>query len=170
MPWYIPPRIRAADDRTTSAAKITLRQSIYPLALVTILFFLWGFAYGLLDVLNKHFQEALDITRAKSSGLQAAYFGAYPVASLTYAGWVLRKFGYRATFMLGLVLYGVGALLFWPSGHYRSFGGFCGATFIIGSGLGTLETAANPYLAVCGPPKVHAFTSSPLIRAHSLNL
>jgi FHS family L-fucose permease-like MFS transporter len=116
-------------------------------------FFLWGFAYGLLDVLNKHFQEALDITRAKSSGLQAAYFGAYPVASLTYAGWVLRKFGYRATFMLGLVLYGVGALLFWPSGHYRSFGGFCGATFIIGSGLGTLETAANPYLAVCGPPK-----------------
>lgn len=153
MVSFRPPPLRAADNRTTPAAKITLRQSLYPLALVTILFFLWGFAYGLLDVLNKHFQNALDITRARSSGLQAAYFGAYPVASLTYAGWVLRRFGYRATFMLGLVLYGVGALLFWPSGHYRSFGGFCAATFIIGNGLGTLETAANPYLAVCGPPK-----------------
>ncbi|TFK99837.1 major facilitator superfamily domain-containing protein [Pterulicium gracile] len=145
---FRPPPLRAADDRTTSAAKITLRQSIYPLALVTILF-----AYGLLDVLNKHFQNTLNITRSRSAGLQAAYFGAYPVASLTYAGWVLRKFGYRATFIMGLVMYGVGALLFWPSAHYRSFGGFCGATFVIGSGLGTLETAANPYLAVCGPPK-----------------
>jgi len=59
----------------------------------------------------------------------------------------MRKAGYKATFMLGLVLYGVGALLFWPAAIKRSFGGFCGATFIIGSGLGSLETAANPYLA-----------------------
>ena len=55
--------------------------------------------------------------------------------------------------MTGLSLYGIGALLFWPSAKYRSFGGFCGATFVIGSGLGTLESASNPYLAVCGPPK-----------------
>ncbi|KAI5776321.1 major facilitator superfamily domain-containing protein [Geopyxis carbonaria] len=151
-------RLRARDDQVTNASELTLRQSLVPLALVTILFFLWGFAYGLLDVLNKHFQDALHITRAESSGLQASYFGAYPIASLTFAGWVLRKFGYKATFMLGLTLYGVGALLFWPAGTKRSFGvcslrGFCGATFIIGSGLGTLESAANPYLAVCGPPK-----------------
>ncbi|KAH8833336.1 major facilitator superfamily domain-containing protein [Flagelloscypha sp. PMI_526] len=154
MGWKLKPDpLRAADDKTTKAANITLKQSLYPLMLVTILFWLWGFAYGLLDVLNKHFQNALDITRARSSGLQAAYFGAYPFASLTFAGWVLRHFGYRATFMLGLILYGVGALMFWPSAVYRSFGGFCGATFIIGSGLGTLETACNPYLSVLGPPK-----------------
>ncbi|KAL7271858.1 hypothetical protein RUND412_005361 [Rhizina undulata] len=55
--------------------------------------------------------------------------------------------------MLGLILYGIGSLLFWPAGVNRSFGGFCGATFVIGSGLGTLESAANPYLAVCGPPR-----------------
>ncbi|KAK9458376.1 MFS general substrate transporter [Dipodascopsis uninucleata] len=150
MKW---PTLRARDDRITSGATLTIRQSLLPICLVTMLFFLWGFAYGLLDVLNKHFQTSLNITRARSSGLQAAYFGAYPVASLTFAGWTLRKVGYRATFILGLTLYGIGALLFMPAAIKRSFGGFCGATFVIGSGLGTLESAANPYLAVCGPPR-----------------
>lgn len=89
----------------------------------------------------------MGITRTRSSGLQAAYFGAYPLASLGYANWVLRNYGYRATFILGLVLYGIGALMMWPAALHKSFGGFCGATFIIGSGLGSLETAANPYMA-----------------------
>ncbi|KAF7365981.1 L-fucose-proton symporter [Mycena venus] len=140
-------------DRITNASQLTLRETIWPLFLVTILYFLWGFAYGLLDTLNKHFQLTLGITRTRSSGLQAAYFGAYPLASLGYGNWVLRHYGYRAVFILGLVLEGVGALLMWPAGLKRSFGGFCGATFIIGSGLGCLETAANPYMAVTGPPR-----------------
>ncbi|KAH7407962.1 major facilitator superfamily domain-containing protein [Cadophora sp. MPI-SDFR-AT-0126] len=144
---------RVRDDAITKGANLTLRESLLPLSLVTILFFLWGFAYGLLDVLNKHFQVTLNVTRAQSSGLQAAYFGAYPVASMTFAQYTMRKAGYKATFMLGLTLYGIGALLFWPAAIKRSFGGFCGATFVIGSGLGSLETAANPYLAICGPPK-----------------
>lgn len=103
--------------------------------------------------MNKHFQNTLHITRTRSSGLQAAYFGAYPVASLGFANWILRHYGYKATFMTGLVLYGIGALCMWPAGLKQSFGGFCGATFVIGSGLGSLETAANPYMAVCGPPR-----------------
>jgi MFS transporter, FHS family, L-fucose permease len=120
--------------------------------------------------LNKHFQETLGITRARSSGLQAAYFGAYPFASLGHANWLLRHWGYKAVFIWGLFLYGAGALLAWPCLVYRSFGGFCAATFVIGNGLGSLETAANPYrtsipttfscvalltrpVAVCGPPK-----------------
>ncbi|KAJ7339955.1 major facilitator superfamily domain-containing protein [Mycena albidolilacea] len=140
-------------DRITNASQLTLRETIWPLFLVTILYFLWGFAYGLLDTLNKHFQVTLGITRTRSSGLQAAYFGAYPLASLGYGNWVLRNYGYRAVFILGLLLEGIGALLMWPAGLKRSFGGFCGATFIIGSGLGCLETAANPYMAVTGPPK-----------------
>ncbi|KAG2418487.1 hypothetical protein HFD88_001588 [Aspergillus terreus] len=141
------------NSKTTSAANLTLRQSLWPLCLVTILFFLWGFAYGLLDTLNKHFQNTLHIDRTRSSGLQAAYFGAYPLASLGYANYMLRHFGYKSVFIFGLVLYGIGALCMWPAGLNRSFGGFCAATFVIGSGLGSLETAANPYLAVCGPPK-----------------
>lgn len=64
-----------SDHKTTRAAELTLRESIYPICLVTILFFLWGFSYGLLDTLNKHFQNILHINRARSSGLQAAYFG-----------------------------------------------------------------------------------------------
>jgi FHS family L-fucose permease-like MFS transporter len=99
------------------------------------------------DSLNKHFQNTLGITKKTSSGLQAAYFGAYLPASCGYANWLLRNHGYKATFMLGLTLYGIGALMMWPAGIHRSFGGFCGATFIIGSGLGTLETAANPFMA-----------------------
>ncbi|KAJ7768152.1 major facilitator superfamily domain-containing protein [Mycena maculata] len=140
-------------NRITNASQLTLRETLWPLFLVTILYFLWGFAYGLLDTLNKHFQNTLGITRTRSSGLQAAYFGAYPLASLGYGNWVLRNYGYRAVFILGLVLEGIGALLMWPAGLKRSFGGFCGATFIIGSGLGCLETAANPYMAVTGPPR-----------------
>jgi FHS family L-fucose permease-like MFS transporter len=137
----------------TNAAELTLRQSIYPLCLVTILFFLWGFSYGLLDTLNKHFQNTLGITKARSSGLQAAYFGAYPLASLGHANWILRHYGYKPVFIWGLCLYGVGALVAWPCILNRSFGGFCAAIFIIGNGLGSLETAANPYITVCGPPR-----------------
>ncbi|OAL47363.1 l-fucose permease [Pyrenochaeta sp. DS3sAY3a] len=145
--------IKNSNQAVTTAAQLTLRQSLWPLIIVTILFFLWGFAYGLLDTLNKHFQVTLGITRARSAGLQAAYFGAYPLASLGYANYILRHAGYKAVFMFGLVLYGIGALLMWPAGVYQSFGGFCGATFVIGSGLGSLETSANPYIIACGPPR-----------------
>ncbi|KAH8760144.1 major facilitator superfamily domain-containing protein [Hyaloscypha finlandica] len=145
--------LKVSDNERTTAAELTLRQSIYPLCLVTILFFLWGFSYGLLDTLNKHFQNTLHINRARSSGLQAAYFGAYPLASLGHANWILRHYGYRAVFIWGLCLYGIGALVAWPCLLHRSFGGFCAAIFIIGNGLGSLETAANPYITVCGPPR-----------------
>ncbi|KAJ5083795.1 hypothetical protein N7456_013222 [Penicillium angulare] len=155
-------RLRVNNNSTTSAVTLTIRQSLWPLSL--------GFAAGLLDTLNKHFQNTLHINRGRSSALQAAYYGtitrhnepshlplenhsAYPLASLGYANWILRRFGYKAVFIFGLSLYGVGALCMWPAGLYQSFGGFCGATFVIGSGLGSLETAANPYLTVCGPPR-----------------
>ncbi|KAK4507212.1 hypothetical protein PRZ48_000947 [Zasmidium cellare] len=145
--------LKTGNTTRTQASQLTLRQSIYPLFLVTILFFLWGFSYGLLDTLNKHFQNTLGITRARSSGLQAAYFGAYPLASLGHANWLLRHYGFKIVFIWGLVLYGVGALVAWPCLVYRSFGGFCAAIFIIGNGLGSLETAANPYITICGPPR-----------------
>ncbi|KAL8939568.1 MAG: hypothetical protein Q9211_002680 [Gyalolechia sp. 1 TL-2023] len=138
----------------TGASALTVRQSILPITLVTILFFLWGFAYGLLDVLNAKFQNSLNIRAAKAGGLQGAYFGAYLVGPPTWAGWVVRKFGYRWTFIIGLTVYGIGALMFWPSAVYRSFGGFCGSLFIVGSGLSTLETSANPFIATCGPPRL----------------
>jgi FHS family L-fucose permease-like MFS transporter len=113
-------RVKIDDHAVTGAGEITLRQSILPVSLVTVLFFMWGFAYGLLDVLNAHFQTALDISQGQSGGLQAAYFGAYFIGPLTYSGWIVRKFGYRWAFIFGLCVYGVGALMFWPSGVKRS--------------------------------------------------
>ncbi|ROW17182.1 hypothetical protein VPNG_01419 [Cytospora leucostoma] len=145
--------LRTSDKKRTKAAELTLKESLYPICLVTVLFFLWGFSYGLLDTLNKHFQNTLGISKARSSGLQAAYFGAYPLASLGHAAWILRHYSYRAVFIWGLCLYGIGALLCIPAIIHRSFAGFCVCIFIIGNGLGSLETAANPYITVCGPPK-----------------
>ena len=71
--------LRTSDKKRTKAAELTLKESLYPICLVTILFFLWGFSYGLLDTLNKHFQDTLDISKARSSGLQVAYFGCVPL-------------------------------------------------------------------------------------------
>lgn len=115
---------------------------------------MWGFAYGLLDTLNATFETALGVSSAQAGGLQASYFGAYFIAPVTFAGWIVRRFGFRWAFITGLLLYGVGALMFWPSAVYGSFGGFCGSLFIVGCGLSTLETSANPYIAVCGPPRL----------------
>ena len=71
---------------------------------------------------------------------------AYPLASLGHAAWILRHFSYRAVFIWGLCLYGIGALICIPCVINRSFAGFCVGIFVIGNGLGSLETAANPYI------------------------
>lgn len=118
--------------------------------LVTCLFFLWGFSYGLLDVLNKHFQETLDITRARSALLQAAYFGAYFVMALPAAA-LMERHGYKTGILLGLGLFASGALLFIPATRAGVFEYFLFALFVIASGLACLETAANPYATVLGP-------------------
>src|SRR5258705_10675482 len=127
-----------------------------PIILVTSLFFLWGLAYGLLDVLNKHFQETLNITKQRSTLLQAAYFGAYFLIALP-AGLFMSKAGYRKGIILGLLLYATGALLFYPSAQNASFPFFLLAVFILASGLTFLETAANPYITVLGPPETSEF-------------
>ncbi len=120
--------------------------------LVTSLFFLWGFSYGLLDVLNKHFQETLDITRARSTLLQAAYFGAYFVMALP-AAMLMQARGYKTGILLGLGLFAAGALLFVPATSAGTFEFFLLALFVIACGLACLETAANPYVTVLGAPE-----------------
>ena len=119
--------------------------------LVTTLFFMWGLSYGLVDVLNKHFQETLHVTKAQSGLIQAAYFGAYFVIALP-AGIFMEKKGYKAGIILGLALYAVGALLFVPAANANSFQFFLIALFVLALGLGCLETAANPYSAALGDP------------------
>ncbi len=134
----------------------TVANYTFPLILVTSLFLLWGMAYGLLDVLNKHFQEALNITTARSTLLQAAYFGAYFLVALP-AGIFMNKFGYKKGIILGLLLYAFGAFLFYPAAQQSSFNFFLIALFILASGLACLETAANPYVTVLGKPETSEF-------------
>jgi FHS family L-fucose permease-like MFS transporter len=129
---------------------------LLPLALVTSLFFLWGMAYGLLDVLNKHFQETLNVTKSRSALLQAAYFGAYFLVALP-AGLFMNKYGYKKGILLGLLLYSFGAFLFFPAAEQGSFNLFLIALFVLASGLTCLETAANPYVTVLGEPDTAAF-------------
>ena len=124
--------------------------------LVTSLFFLWGVAYGLLDVLNKHFQETLHINKARSTYIQMAYFGAYFTIAFP-AGLFMNRFGYRKGIIAGLLLYAVGAFLFYPSAQMASFQFFLCSLFILASGLTFLETAANPYITILGDPETSAF-------------
>ena len=125
---------------------------LIPFILVTSLFFLWGFAYGLLDVLNKHFQETMNVTKARSTLLQTVYFGAYFVMALP-AGLFMNKYGYKKGIIAGLLFYAIGAFLFYPAAKNSDFNFFLFALFIIASGLACLETAANPYVTVLGNPK-----------------
>ncbi|KAF5872337.1 putative mfs general substrate transporter protein [Botrytis fragariae] len=132
---------------------------IFPLSLVISLFFLWGFSYGLLDVLNKHFQTVLDITKLQSTGLQVVYFGGGYLLFSPIAAEVMKRKGYKITILMGLSLYSLGAIMFWPTAHFStyqnriaSFGGFCACTLVIACGLATLETAANSYAVVIGDP------------------
>jgi MFS transporter, FHS family, L-fucose permease len=134
----------------------TTRPLLLPLILITSLFFLWGMAYGLLDVLNKHFQEVLHIGKRESTLLQAAYFGAYFLMALP-AGWLMRKVGYKKGILTGLLLYALGACLFYPAAGALSFPFFLLALFILASGLTFLETAANPFITVLGDPSTSAF-------------
>lgn len=119
--------------------------------LITTLFFMWGVSYGLLDVLNKHFQETLNVTKAQSGLLQAAYFGAYFIVALP-AGYFMQRHGYKAGILAGLSLYAIGALLFVPAAMVNNFSVFLFALFVLACGLGCLETAANPYATVLGDP------------------
>lgn len=123
---------------------------LWPFVLVTSLFFLWGLAHSILDVLNKHFQETMDgVGKTESALVQAVMYGGYFVMALP-AGQIIKRFGYRAGVITGLLLYGIGALLFIPGGQLLSFPFFLFSLFVIGCGLTCLETSANPYVTVLG--------------------
>lgn len=141
------------DNQAKSMVKLTNKESYVPLALVTILFFLWGFAYGLLQVLNEQFQTIVKTSPGQAVGLHSAYYAAYFFAPLTFGGYIFKRWGFKATFIVGLCVYGVGTLVFWPSAVLASFPAFLVSNFIIGLGVATLETAGNPFISLCGPPE-----------------
>lgn len=132
-----------------------MRKYTLSLALIISLFFLWGVAHSILDVLNKHFQEVLVISKARSGLVQAVVYGGYFLMALP-AGLFMNRFGYQKGIVLGLLLYAAGALLFIPADAMMTFWFFLLALFIIGSGLTFLETAANPYVTELGDKETAA--------------
>ena len=137
---------------TKGRAALTNRSYLLPFILVTSLFFLWGFARAILDVLNKHFQNALDISITQSSLIQVTTYLGYFIMAIP-AGWFINRRGYRLGVVFGLLLFGIGALLFIPGAEAGTFYAYLGALFIIGCGLVFLETSANPYVTELGDPR-----------------
>lgn len=130
--------------------KLTSKQYIIPYILITSLFFLWGFARAILDVLNQHFREVMHISIAQSATIQVTTYLAYFLTAIP-AGLFISRYGYRYGVVCGLVLYAVGALLFVPGAAIGTLPAFLVCLFIIGMGLTFLETSANPYATELGP-------------------
>ena len=133
----------------------TGKNYLFPFILITSLFFLWGMAHSLLDILNKHFQDALDLSKAQSGLVQASAYGAYFLMAIP-AGFVARKFGYKKGVLLGLLLFAIGCFWFVPAVGINKFWAFLLGLLVIFSGLTFLETVANPYTTVLGDPKYAA--------------
>lgn len=133
--------------------------------LVVSLFFIWAIANNFNDILIRQFQKALALDRAEAGLIQFVYYIGYFTMALP-AGLVMRRFGYRAGIIAGLLLYAAGALLFWPAAEVRLYLPFLAALYIIACGAAFLETAANPYIVAFGDPRR---ASQRLNFAHAFN-
>lgn len=136
--------------KNESSARLVSPGFLVPFILITSLFFLWGVAHGMLDTLNKHFQEMLHLSKAQSGMIQFSVYTAYFLMALP-AGYFMKKFGYRKGIIMGLMLFAGGAFLIAGTTSFESFWIFLICLFIMGCGLATLETAANPYTTKLGP-------------------
>lgn len=124
---------------------------LFAFLMVASLFFIWGFCHAMLDVLNKHFQNILHVSKAQSGLVQTSVFGAYLLMGLP-AALMIRRIGYQRGILVGLVILAVGAFLFIPAGLvFQTFWSFCLSLFVLSTGLACIETAANPYVTVLGP-------------------
>ena len=123
---------------------------LIPFILVTSLFFLWGMVHNLDSILIPHLKKACELNNRQSALVDTAVFFAYFLMAIP-AGMFLKRWGYKTGIILGLLVAAIGAFLFVPAANARSFELFLLALFIIGCGIATLETAANPYSAVLGP-------------------
>ncbi|HEX5184146.1 MAG TPA: L-fucose:H+ symporter permease [Allosphingosinicella sp.] len=134
-----------------AAAGETVQRSRWlPFALIVALFFLWGVANNLNDVLIAHFKKLFSLGDLQAGLVQSAFYLGYFCLAIP-AALFMRAWGYRAAVLLGLGLYGAGALLFWPAAGALSYPFFLAALFVIASGLAFLETSANPLIARLGP-------------------
>ncbi|WP_454059929.1 L-fucose:H+ symporter permease [Elizabethkingia ursingii] len=137
-------------EQSTKASSERRRGYLFPLILVTSLFFFWGFVHNLDPVLIPHLRKAFQLTDLESSLVDFSIFIAYFLMAIP-AGNVMRKYGYKSGIIFGLCLFALGAFLFIPAANTQKYIFFLGALFVIACGLAFLETAANPYVTILGP-------------------
>ena len=126
------------------------RNVLFVFVLLIFLFALWGFCNGMIDVMDKHFQEELHLSLAQSAWVQFAHYLGYFLMALP-AGWLATKLGYKGGIITGLLMVAVGGFWFIPATHIASFWAFLLGVCVIAAGLTFLETIANPYTTVLGP-------------------
>lgn len=129
----------------------TGKKYLIPFILVVSLFFLWGMAHNLDSILIPHLKKACDLNNRQSTLIDTSVFLAYFLMAIP-AGMILKRWGYKASMIIGLLVFATGAFLFVPAANQLSYVTFLIALFIIGCGLTILETSANPYAAVLGDP------------------
>ncbi|WP_300978777.1 L-fucose:H+ symporter permease [Flavobacterium sp.] len=143
----------ALSDEINSKKEVGSKENktlLFPFILVTSLFFFWGFVHNLDPILIPHLRNAFNLTDFQSSLIDSSVFIAYFVMALP-AGYIMRKYGYKSGIMIGLVLFGIGSILFVPAANSLQYVYFLIALFVIACGLTFLETAANPYVTLLGP-------------------
>ena len=133
------------------SAPLFPRAHLVPFVLVTALFFLWGIPNNLNDVLIRQFMKSFAISRFEAGLVQSAFYLGYFLLAMP-AAMLMRRLGYKAGFVIGLLLFGLGTVLFWPAAIMGRYGFFLFALFVIASGLSFLETASNPFIAQLGEP------------------
>jgi fucose permease len=140
-------------NKKKSMVQMTSRESVFPFAMVSLLFFIWGFEYGLIDVLNGQFQQVARMTPGQTTSIHSAYFVGYLLGPWLVGRWVLNNWGFKACYSVGLSIYACGTLIFWPSAVLTSYPAYLITNVFVGFGLSILEVAANPFVALCGPPQ-----------------
>jgi FHS family L-fucose permease-like MFS transporter len=135
---------------------MTKNNYLFPFIMITSLFFMWGFVHNLDPILIPHLKRSFSLTTLEASLVDSAVFIAYFVMALP-AGFIMKKYGYKAGIIFGLILFAIGSFLFIPAANTQAYSFFLGALFIIACGLTILETAANPYASLLGPKETATF-------------
>ena len=125
---------------------------IAPLLVLTSLFFMWGFLTCLNDIIIPHLKAVFELSYAQAMLIQLAFFAAYFVVSVP-AGWLVERVGYKPGIVIGLLVAAAGCALFYPAAGLRSYALFLSALFVLASGITLLQVAANPLVALLGPPE-----------------
>ncbi|MEP6806303.1 MAG: sugar MFS transporter, partial [Flavobacterium sp.] len=146
------PTNQTVDQHEVVTEKGSSKKYLLPFILVTSVFFLWGMAHNLDSILIPHLKKACELNNRQSTLIDTAVFFAYFIMAIP-SGMLIKKFGYKNSIITGLLVFATGAFLFVPAANTRTYELFLFALFVIGCGLTILETSANPYATILGPPE-----------------